>query len=78
MQTYKNIPKIIPAILKQNLANFLIIFTNEFLAGGRNTNADNISDVDIFFIVVLFIRPCGFSKPARSNLTFFIHFFISF
>ena len=48
---YRNIPKIIPMILKQNLANLLTNCRNLLFVGGRNTNADNISDIDIFFIV---------------------------
>ncbi|MCF6365986.1 MAG: hypothetical protein L3J35_07255 [Bacteroidales bacterium] len=39
--------------MKHNFAIFLIAFRKEFFAGGRNTTTDNISDVDIFFIIGL-------------------------
>jgi len=52
MQIYKNIPKTIPTTLKQNFVNFLINFINELFAGGKNTKADNIFEIDIFFIIV--------------------------
>ncbi len=51
MQFYKNIPKTLPAKLNQNFAIFLIVLNKQFLAGGKNTNADNISDILIFFMI---------------------------
>ena len=48
---YRNVPKTILIILKQNLANVLINCRNLLFVGGRKTNADNISDIDIFFIL---------------------------
>ena len=62
---YKYILKTFPAKLKQDFVIFLIVLSKELFAGGKNTNADNISDTDIFFMTVIIRKPDRFLTPVR-------------